>query len=513
MQKALLVRLQVWLITGSRMRQLLATILLCLLVGAIGGALFAFLGPILAPAVLIALATGLAMLRSTQLTFFALVSLICLLPFATVPVPDIGFSPTFLDLVLGALLLSWMFQVATKKKRRFVSSSLGTPVFIFMALACASFVVGLTFASPTTNLLRHFFELLLNMFIFFLVLNNVEGQDQLEQILTVLILAGAAAAAIGVVLYFLPQHWIIRLLSTLRIFRYPSGSAVLRFVEDNPELPLRATSTSIDPNVLGGLLSVIAAIAAPQLMASPPLPWLGRWGRRGSFNWAVLPLLAIIIVCLLLTYSRAALGGLVAGLIVIGLFRYRRLLMVMLLVALLFLLLPQTQWYVQRSLQGLRGQDLATQMRLGEYKDALTLISRYPLLGVGFAGAPDIDTYLGVSSVYLLVAEEMGLVGLAMFLCVNLLAIRQCVGWLRRHANGGRLEPLVLGLLAGQVAALTGGVLDHYFFNINFQHAVALFWLCLGLAIRTTLLPLDVAERTCSTGPERVTDLAEPVLE
>ena len=44
-------------------------------------------------------------------------------------------------------------------------------------------------------------------------------------------------------------------------------------------------------------------------------------------------------------------------------------------------------------------------MRFGEYKDALTLIERYPLFGVGFTGVPDIDLYLGVSMLYLIIAR------------------------------------------------------------------------------------------------------------
>jgi O-antigen ligase len=56
--------------------------------------------------------------------------------------------------------------------------------------------------------------------------------------------------------------------------------------------------------------------------------------------------------------------------------------------------------------------------RLGEYKDALILIQRYPILGVGFSGSPDIDTYIGVSNMYLLIAEEMGLVGLTAYMAI-----------------------------------------------------------------------------------------------
>jgi len=503
MQRAVLGRLQAWLVAGTETRQLGVTVLLCLIVGVAGGALFALLGPILAVAVLVAFVSGLAMLRSTQLTLFALVAFICLLPFAALPVPDIGFSPTFLDLVLAVLLFSWLFQLATKKKRHLRTSALGVPIVIFMGLACASFVIGLSFGSLTTNLLRQFAELLLNIFLFFLVLNNVESREQLQQILAVLIVAGLAVAVIGLVLYYLPPDWTIRLLSMLRIFRYPAGSGVLRYIEENPDLPLRATSTSIDPNVLGGMLAIVAATAAPQLLAKDPLPLLRRRARRWGVNWALVPVLAIIVMCLLLTYSRAAMGGLAVAVLAIGLLRYRKLLMVILLAGLVMLVLPQTQWYLQRSLEGLRGEDLATRMRFGEYKDALVLIARYPWFGVGFAGAPDIDTYLGVSSIYLLIAEQMGLIGLVVFLWINALAIRQILRWLGSQGNSTPLEPTVLGLFAGLLAALSSGVLDHYFVNLKFQHAVALFWLCLGLAIRATQLSergdnADVRARTAA---------------
>lgn len=511
MQQAVLRRLQAWLVTGSEPRKAIATLILCLIVGITGGALFAFLGPILAIALLAALTGGLAMLRSTQLTFFALAGVICLLPFAALPVPNIGFSPTLLDLILLVLLFSWLFQVARKKQRRFITSPLGLPIVAFMVLACASFVIGLSFASLTTNLLRHFVELLLSIFLFFLVINNVRTQKHLEQIVTVLILAGLAASLLGIVLYFLPQNLTIRLLSTLRIFHYPAGSDVLRFVEDNPDLPLRAISTSIDPNVLGGLLVVVAGITAPQLLTRDPLPLFGRWWRwrghvshsvRRGVNWLAVPVLAVMLACLLLTFSRGALAGLGAALFVLALLRYRKMLAFILLVGLIILMLPQTQWYVQHLMEGLRGEDLATQMRFGEYKDAVILISRQPWLGVGFAGAPDIDTYIGVSNVYLLMAEEMGLLGLGVFLLIMVLTIGRILQWLKRLTDSPRLEAILLGLLTALLGALFSGIFDHYFFNINFQHAVALFWLCVGLSITTTLLPNEMEETlTSSTEP------------
>ena len=173
-----------------------------------------------------------------------------------------------------------------------------------------------------------------------------------------------------------------------------------------------------------------------------------------------------------------------AALAIVATLRYRKL-WVFLLVALvpLVLLAPG---YIAHFFEGVRIEDLATQMRMGEYKDALILIGRYPWLGVGFAGSPDIDTYIGVANVYLLIAEQMGLVGLASFLIVVTVFLARF--WRARRLAGDdpEVEPVWWGLHAGIIGALVGGMVDHYFFNLDFHHSVTLFWLVVGLATAAT---------------------------
>jgi hypothetical protein len=41
----------------------------------------------------------------------------------------------------------------------------------------------------------------------------------------------------------------------------------------------------------------------------------------------------------------------------------------------------------------------------------------------------------------------------------------------------------LLGATAAVLAALVEGVADHPFFNIEYSHMVALFWLCVALAL------------------------------
>ena len=56
----------------------------------------------------------------------------------------------------------------------------------------------------------------------------------------------------------------------------------------------------------------------------------------------------------------------------------------------------------------------------------------------------------------------------------------------RRVREAGRLEPIWWGLHAAILGALVGGLVDHYFFNLDFHPSVAWFWLYLGLATATT---------------------------
>jgi len=367
-------------------------------------------------ALVVGLVGGLLILRSVQMGLLFLIGVATLLPFGAIPF-SLGFYPTFLDVVLLALFGVWLARVLTRTQEEVLSSLLDGPILIFIILAFFSFVAGTAHAGITKDVLRHFVEVILAIALYFVVVNSITGKQALKWTVLALMLAGFASASIGVLLYFLPRELTVRLLSTLRIVHYPSGWGLLRFIEDNPLLPMRAISTSIDPNVLGGLLILVTCLTAPQLFT--PRPILKR-------IW-VAPMLAVMLTCMLLTFSRGAFAGLAAACLFLGAIRYRRLLIALVVVGLLILILPQTQTYVQHFIAGTRVQDLATQMRVGEYKDALTLISRYPWFGVGFGGAPSIDLYIGVSSVYLLMAENMGLVGLGAFLLI--MALYFFHGW------------------------------------------------------------------------------------
>jgi len=479
---------QTWLyrIFASQFRWLsiLATVILCAVMAVSVGYLLSEFGPLVAGAGLVGLFLGIWMLQDIEMAYWSVIGVVCLLPFGSFPF-DLGFTPTLLDAALGALFFVWLLQIPNRLQETFVATPLGLPVIVFMLLAVGGFVFGLGHVPLALGFLqtyvRRFAEMMLSVALFFLVVNTVRDSGRLRRVSRALILGGFAAAVLGVGLYVIADQIsadaVIQMLSALGRIGYPTGPGVLRYIRDNPELPMRATSTSVDPNVLGSLLNVTLAISVPQLLVRRPvIP--RRW---------LIPMLSVMALCLGLTMSRGSMVGLAAALAMVATLRYRKLWVLLAGALVLMLLLPQTQELVSHFLEGFMIEDLATQMRMGEYKDALILIRRYPLLGVGFVGSPDIDTYIGVANLYLLIAQQMGLVGLTSFLIVlaalfiHFWRVRRLVSG-REGADASTLEALWWGLHAGVLGALVGGVFDHYFFNLEFHHSVTLFWLVIGLA-------------------------------
>jgi O-antigen ligase len=251
---------------------------------------------------------------------------------------------------------------------------------------------------------------------------------------------------------------------------------VLRFRPDTDVL--RATGTSVDPNMLGALLIVAGAILVPQLLAARPL--LPRTVAAG--------LLAPIVLCLLLTESRSSWLGL-AGAVGFVALKHRRLWPLMALAAPLALSLPPAQRFVGHLLSGLRAQDRAAAMRIGEFQNALTIIARHPWFGAGWSSegkSIELAFTLGVSNVLLTVAERSGLIAAACYLAA--LAALALTLWpaVRRSiaCDGNSDDGLLLGLAAALVATQIAGLADHHF--VRFPHLVTLLWMVAALAVAAT---------------------------
>src|SRR5207245_543975 len=148
-----------------------------------------------------------------------------------------------------------------------------------------------------------------------------------------------------------PATWSAQVLGTLRVVGYPATDTV-RYVAGSQQI--RATGTSIDPNVLGGMLILAIPLGLTQALSPAPL-LRRRWFLAAS---------AVMVVALALTFSRGSWAGFVASLLFIGALRYRRLWLLLVLLAALLLIAPQGAVLLDRFSSGVTFQDQAAAMRL-----------------------------------------------------------------------------------------------------------------------------------------------------
>jgi hypothetical protein len=265
---------------------------LCLAGALAVGVYVALLGPFFALAGGLALMISIPMLRSVRWGLTVLMSIATLLPFATLPF-KIGLTLTLLDLALLVVFLVWIMEIAVGRRQSLQGSSIGILVATFSILAIFAFMAGLSHAHPTPTTARRFVEILLGIALFFVTVDSVRRRHDLTWLIRAFMFVGFVAAAIAIALYIMPETASLRALNVLGRFGYPTGN-VLRYVEDNPDNPMRAIGTSVDPNVLGGLLLLMAAMTAPQLLTVCPL----------FPRWFVSVMLATETLALYLTYSR-----------------------------------------------------------------------------------------------------------------------------------------------------------------------------------------------------------------
>jgi O-antigen ligase len=428
---------------------------------------------------------GLYLLSHWEAALVALLLTAALLPFGTLPF-SVGFTPSLLDTAMGGVLFIYLFQWMRGYRYDLRWTPVSGLIVALILMMLFAFFLGLRGGRPSMNQLRTFLSLLLSLSMALLWVDWVRDVAMLRRLSLAFLLGGALAGLLGIFLWLLPDLTAETLLNRLGRFGYPVGG-VIRYREDGVAIGVeRAIGTWIDPNAYAGFLLMMGNLAGAQLLSRRPLTY---WRVPAWMAFALIGL------ALFLSDSRGSFLGLVAGLGVIALFRYRQLIWLGGLMGTAALFLPQTQRFIGRLASGFQGADLETQMRLGEYKDALNLIQQHPVVGVGFTGVPYIDLYVAFSSTYLSIAAYAGLIGLALYLLTLGGVLGWGVSWWRRIKQEAELVDIWLGLLGGIIGAMVGGVFDHFYFNPQFQATSFTFWTFIGLFLATTQVAIEKSRK------------------
>ena len=490
---------------NSALRQALL-VLLAVGLGAAGGLAIVAGNPVVPFAVLATLVALPWLVTRPMADVLLVIATITLLPFAALPVRLAVLTPTLLEVALALLYVAWFLRMLQRPDERLQRTPVDMWLLVFLGSTLFAFVLGLS-RDLRTDVIHNYVKLILSIGIFFAAANLLRTPRTVALVLRSLVVLGGAAAALGVALWRLPDSLAASLLGRLRVVGYPTDR-IVRYVEDNPALGERAVGTQVDPNSFGGLLVVIAVLTGVALLARRPV--LPRWLLGGLF--------LVDMAALVLTNSRSALVGVVAAGVLVATMRYRRLWIWGVVGVIAIAALGVGSGYFARLAAGLRFEDQASLMRLAEYRNAFDIIGRYPAFGVGFGTAGELDLTTGVSSIYLTVAERAGLFGLALFLVTVFALLAAALPAIRRsvalpanpHDPGDRDWPALDTALLGGTAALFGtlvvGLVDHYYFNIEFPHMAALFWLVAGMVMAARALVLAPIEPTAPPDSDNIDD-------
>jgi len=249
----------------------------------------------------------------------------------------------------------------------------------------------------------------------------------------------------------------------------------------HPELHNRLISTFGNPNVYGTYL----------LLAIPLTGACIIYTKRFLFKLLALGITGLLLLNLLLTYSRGCYLALALAVGIFILIMEKRfiVLMIPLLLAVPFLI-PDTMW--MRILSIFNTEDTSTAFRLFIWQGSLRVIGDFWMVGIGqgIEAYSRVYPYYGLAAIYsphshnlfFQVFIELGIVGILTFLGLLACFFRAMVTFIR-NVTELKLKVVAVAMIAAVIGFLFQGIFDYVFYNYR---VLLTFYVFLGLGIAFT---------------------------
>ena len=407
--------------------------------GAAGG----ILSPIITAAAVLAAAAMVFILHNTLAGVF-----ICVL---AAPI-----LPTMVCAGLIALtIISFAFKLLCEKDRKYVITPMSFLVVGFLLLAAFSSLTSFNIPKSVQILVLY----ILFAFMYFLIVNNIKTKNQWYNLLIVFVLAGMVVGLIGIY-----QNYFL-------------DSTVQSWVDEEmfENIQTRVYSTLDNPNVLGQYL-VLAA----------PVAFAALWSVKGAWNKIVMFIaFAVMCVCLIFTWSRAAWVGIILAVgfyLIIKDRRWATLCIVGLLI--MPFVLPESILSRITSIGNFK--DSSTAYRVSVWIASLRMAKDFWISGIGLGSGAFERVYqnyalngagfaLHSHNFYIQLVVEMGILGLILFLLIILSTYKQIISIKERNTINKNVTIAMGGALIGY---LFQGVAENLWYNYRM---VLIFWIYLGI--------------------------------
>ena len=296
------------------------------------------------------------------------------------------------------------------------------------------------------------------------MMNSIRSWDQVRAVTGLLVLGGVAVSLYGFY-QFLNQQNYTSVWTDTSLFSFD----------------FRVYSTFANPNVLGEYFLLVVPMAAAMLLTSK------SWKAR--IFWAICG--AIMMLCLLLTYSRGCyLGILFAAALFLVMLDRRFILLGVVGLILAPVILPDT--IIERFLSIGNMEDTSTSYRWSIYMGSLAMLKDYWFSGVGPGTEAFNQVYPAYAyhsttaqhshNLFLQLTSDTGIFGLLMFCLVVFSFFRTSFTALRGEKDWESRVFIITGISA-IAGFMVQSMTDYTFYNYR---VMLLFWAVLGLGFLFT---------------------------
>ena len=362
---------------------------------------------------------------------------------------------TYVFFVILILFEVWWLIERYKKKGRITPTDFDIPVMVFLLACMLSFIN----SKAVEQSLFMFKGILAGAIIFYLLNDRFLNDRKALQKFVYFFLAGATlTAAIGLLQY--TTGWPKGFIGVPGVHYAPAGDTFYA----------RISSTMQHPNILGQLL-VLAFFTNLGIILEKK-----DWLLKKAYNYISS---AIIILCLIFTYSRSAWLACILGLIALLILKFKENKKVLITIVIILLVAGALLYQpVLDRIKSSTGDDLSIVSRLEAWKSSWLMFKDYPLTGMGLntffinyssyktPGAPFLMA--DAHNTFINLAVETGILGLASFFWILVLCFKTCF----------KKSGFCLALGVAVFALLIAGMFENLFFDTR---VTTLMWVFFAL--------------------------------
>jgi len=361
------------------------------------------------------------------------------------------FLPTMI--IVGMLLLSLIsLVIRCMYDREFKPAKTGIDIYIILFSVIIA-ISGITSFDRATsiNIALVYIVFILSYFLF---TNTLSDKSSLYTAFSMLITSGIIVSLYGIYQY---------------VFGFSEGSV---WIDTGmfSEIETRVVSTFENPNVLGEYLIILIPLSIAYFFESGSI----------KEKWASVFAAAILVLCMVFTFSRGCWIGLIVSLGVMSLFYDRRFVWAG-IILLLFSPLYLPESIIQRFLSVGNTSDTSTSYRVYIWFGTIDMLKDYWLTGIGLGeGAFNVIyphySYSAIiaphsHNLYLQIMVENGIVGFILF-AIMIIAFYKNSIYALTKTKRSFLKVSLLGL----VAAITGYLIQGLFDNVWYNYRVFMFF-------------------------------------